>query len=138
MFIISLNFRHEINGEKVISAISQDAETLEILMVAYMNEEAFKKTLKTKKAHYWSTSRNKLWLKGESSGHIQYVKDILIDCDEDAVILKVKQEGGACHTGYYSCFFRKLDLYAENADDSETFETIGKKVFNPDEIYGDN
>ena len=82
MFIISLNFRHEINGEKVISAISQDFETSEILMVAYMNEEAFKKTLKTKKAHYWSTSRNQLWLKGESSGHIQYVKDILVDCDD--------------------------------------------------------
>ena len=136
MFIISLNFRHEINGEKVISAISQDAETLEILMVAYMNEEAFKKTLKTKKAHYWSTSRNQLWLKGESSGHIQYVEDILIDCDEDAVVLKVRQEGGACHTGYYSCFFRKLNLDAENTDISETFETIGTKVFNPDEIYG--
>ena len=136
MIIISLNFRHEINGEKVISAISQDVETSEILMVAYMNEEAFKKTLKTKKAHYWSTSRNQLWLKGESSGHIQYVEDILVDCDEDAVVLKVKQEGGACHTGYYSCFFRKLNLNTED-EDTETFEIIGKKVFNPDKIYGD-
>jgi phosphoribosyl-AMP cyclohydrolase len=137
MFIISLNFRHEINGEKVITAISQDVETSEILMVAYMNEEAFKKTLKTKKAHYWSTSRNQLWLKGESSGHIQYVENILVDCDEDAVVLKVKQDGGACHTGYYSCFFRKLNLDTKNADDPKTFENIGKKVFNPDEIYGD-
>lgn len=137
MFIISLNFRHEINGEKVITAISQDVKTSEILMVAYMNEEAFNKTLKTKKAHYWSTSRNQLWLKGESSGHIQYVEDILVDCDEDAIVLKVKQEGGACHTGYYSCFFRKLDLDSEEADNSENFETFGVKIFNPDEIYGD-
>ena len=137
MIIISLNFRHEINGEKVITAISQDVKTSEILMVAYMNEEAFNKTLKTKKAHYWSTSRNQLWLKGESSGHIQYVEDILVDCDEDAIVLKVKQDGGACHTGYYSCFFRKLDLDSEEADNSENFETFGVKIFNPDEIYGD-
>jgi len=107
-------------------------------MVAYMNEEALKNTLKTKKAHYWSTSRNKLWLKGESSGHIQYVEEVLVDCDEDAILLKVKQDGGACHTGYYSCFYRKIDLGdLDKLNDTEKLEKIGKKVFEPEEIYGE-
>lgn len=107
-------------------------------MVAYMNEEALKKTLKTKKAHYWSTSRNKLWLKGESSGHIQFVEEVLVDCDEDAILLKVKQEGGACHTGYYSCFYRKIDLDdLDKLNDTEKLEKIGKKIFEPEEIYGE-
>ncbi len=99
-------------------------------MVAYMNKEALEKTLKTKKAHYWSTSREKLWLKGESSGHVQIVHEVLVDCDEDAVVLKVEQKGGACHTGYYSCFYRKLD--------SDDLKTIGKKVFEPEKIYGES
>lgn len=105
-------------------------------MVAYMNKEALQKTLETKKAHYWSTSRNKLWLKGESSGHIQTVEDIFVDCDEDAVVMKVRQEGGACHTGYYSCFYRKIDL--KDIDDSVKFKKVGKKVFDVDEIYGES
>jgi phosphoribosyl-AMP cyclohydrolase len=122
----------------LIIAISQDFKTSEVLMVAYMNEEALKKTLKTKKAHYWSTSRNKLWLKGESSGHIQFVEEVLVDCDEDAILLKVKQEGGACHTGYYSCFYRKIDLDdLDKLNDTEKLEKIGKKIFEPEEIYGE-
>lgn len=122
----------------MIIAISQDFKTSEVLMVAYMNEEALKKTLKTKKAHYWSTSRNKLWLKGESSGHIQFVEEVLVDCDEDAILLKVKQEGGACHTGYYSCFYRKIDLDdLDKLNDTEKLEKIGKKIFEPEEIYGE-
>ncbi|MDP1552981.1 MAG: phosphoribosyl-AMP cyclohydrolase [Methanobacteriaceae archaeon] len=133
-----LNFKHNINGQKLIIAISQDVETSEILMVAYMNEEAFKKTLETKKAHYWSTSRNKLWLKGESSGHIQYVEEVLVDCDEDAILMKVKQEGGACHTGYYSCFYRKIDLDdLEKLENTQKLEKVGKKVFDVEEIYGE-
>lgn len=108
-------------------------------MVAYMNEEALKKTLETKKAHYWSTSRNKLWLKGESSGHIQFVEEVLVDCDEDAILLKVKQEGGACHTGYYSCFYRKIDLEdLDKLKNTEKLEKIGKKIFEPEEIYGES
>lgn len=135
---MNINFRHEINGEKVITAIAQDYETNEILMVANMNEEALKQTLKTGKAHYWSTSRQKQWLKGESSGHVQEVKEILVDCDMDAIILKIRQTGAACHEGYYSCFFRKLNMdnepniYELNNKD---IEIISKRLFNPNDIY---
>lgn len=117
----------------MIIAIAQDVTTSQILMVAYMNQEALQKTLKTKKAHYWSTSRAKLWCKGESSGHVQQVQQVLLDCDEDAIILKVEQKGGACHTGHYSCFYRELDL-----NNPDKIETVGKKIFNPREIYGEN
>ncbi len=109
----------------LIHAIVQDYETGEVLMLAHMNEEALKLTIETGKAHYWSRSRNKLWRKGETSGNEQLVKDILIDCDGDSVLLKVKQIGGACHTGYRSCFYRRIDG-----------EIIGEKVFDPDEKYG--
>ena len=88
-----LNYRHVVNGEKLVIAIAQDQETGEVLMVAYMNHEAFMKTVETGKAHYWSTSRNQLWLKGESSGHVQEVSEIFTDCDQDSVLLKVKQIG---------------------------------------------
>lgn len=135
---MSLNFRHNVNGQDLVLAISQDYKTSQVLMVAYMNREAFEKTLKTKVAHYWSTSREELWLKGDSSGHVQNVKEIFIDCDMDAVLLKVEQLGGACHEGYYSCFFRKIDL--ENYDDDldnidENLEVIAEKVFDPDSVY---
>lgn len=135
---MNINFKHEINGEKLITAIAQDYETNEILMVANMNEEALKKTIETKKAHYWSTSRNKQWLKGESSGHVQEVKEILVDCDMDAVILKVKQNGAACHEGYYSCFFRKLKINNKPnilGLDNDDIEFISERLFNPDDIY---
>lgn len=135
---MNINFRHEINGEKLITAIAQDYETNEILMVANMNEEALKKTIETRKAHYWSTSRNKQWLKGESSGHVQEVKEILVDCDMDAVILKVKQNGAACHEGYYSCFFRKLKINNKPnilGLNNEDIEFISERLFNPDDIY---
>jgi phosphoribosyl-ATP pyrophosphohydrolase/phosphoribosyl-AMP cyclohydrolase len=93
----------------LVPVIVQDAETKEVLMLAYMNEEALKLTKETGYAHYFSRSRNKLWKKGESSGHTQEVKEILIDCDNDTLLLKVKQNGVACHTGRKSCFFTKLD-----------------------------
>ena len=135
---MEINFRHEVNGEKLITAIAQDYKTGQILMVANMNKEALKKTIKTGKAHYWSTSRNEQWLKGESSGHIQTVKEILVDCDMDAVILKIEQKGAACHEGYYSCFFRKLNL-ENNPDISELndddVELIAERLFNPEDIY---
>ena len=133
-----INFKHEINGENLITAIAQDYETNEILMVANMNAEALEKTIETGIAHYWSTSREKLWLKGESSGHTQEVQEILLDCDMDAVLLKVKQNGAACHKGYYSCFFRKLnrnnnpDIATLNSDD---VEVISERLFNPEDIY---
>ena len=135
---MEINFRHEINGEKLVTAIAQDYKTNQILMVANMNKEALQKTLETGKAHYWSTSRNAQWLKGESSGHTQEVKEIYVDCDMDAIILKVKQNGAACHLGYFSCFFRQLNL--ENNVDIENLEEddlkqIAERVFNPDDVY---
>jgi phosphoribosyl-AMP cyclohydrolase len=94
----------------LIPAIAQDAASGEILMVAYMNRDAWRHTLATGRATYWSTSRGELWVKGETSGHLQQVREILLDCDADAVVLKVEQVGGiACHEGYRSCFFRRVD-----------------------------
>ena len=108
----------------LIPAIVQDIRSGEVLMLAYMNDEAIIKTIETGRAHYWSRSRKKLWLKGESSGHFQIVREIRIDCDEDAILLLVEQEGGACHTGYNSCFYRTING-----------KVIGKKVFEPQEVY---
>lgn len=92
----------------LIPAIAQDAVTKEVLMCAYMNEESLKQTLQSGKATYFSRSRQELWEKGATSGHVQYVKEILVDCDGDALVLKVAQEGAACHTGNPSCFYRKV------------------------------
>lgn len=111
-------------GEKLIPAVAQDWKTGEVLMLAYMNDEALERTRETSIAHYWSRSRKKLWLKGESSGHFQRVKEIRVDCDQDAVLLLVEQEGGACHTGYRSCFYRTIDG-----------KVVGEKVFEPDDVY---
>ena len=135
---MEINFRHEINGVKVITAIAQDAKTNEILMLANMNKEALIKTIETGKAHYWSTSRNKLWLKGESSGHFQEVNEILVDCDMDAIVLKITQTGAACHVGYRSCFFRKLNnqhpIDIENLRDDD-LEIILERIINPEDVY---
>ncbi|VUT27748.1 MAG: Phosphoribosyl-AMP cyclohydrolase [Candidatus Syntrophoarchaeum sp. GoM_oil] len=108
----------------LITAVAQDYITGEILMVAYMNDHALEMTLSTGIVHYWSRSRGKLWKKGESSGHVQIVKDLFVDCDGDALLLKVEQKGGACHTGYRSCFYRTIDG-----------KIIGERVFDPDEVY---
>ncbi len=135
---MNINFRHEINGVKVITAVAQDAETNQILMLANMNREALIKTIKTGKAHYWSTSRNQLWLKGESSGHFQEVKEILVDCDMDAIVLKITQTGAACHEGYKSCFFRRINTDEEiDIDDlkDEDTEIILKRLVNPEDVY---
>lgn len=93
----------------LVPVVTQDARTDEVLMLAYMNEEAFLKTVETGKVHYWSRSRQSLWLKGETSGHFQHVKSISIDCDGDTLLVKAEQKGAACHTGHHSCFFRKID-----------------------------
>jgi phosphoribosyl-AMP cyclohydrolase len=121
-----LNFK-KLNG--LIPAIAQDEKTGEILMMAFMNKESWDLTLKTGIVHYWSRSRNELWKKGETSGNIQKVKEIRVDCDDDTILLKVEQVGGAaCHTGYKSCFFK---LYKNGK-----FEDDGERIFNPDEVYG--
>lgn len=97
----------KMNG--LIPVIVQENSTGDVLMLAYMNEEALEQTLRTGLATYWSRSRNELWCKGETSGHYQHVRDILIDCDEDTILLKVDQDGAACHTGSHSCFYRRLN-----------------------------
>lgn len=115
-------------GLGLIPAIVQDWQTGDVLMVAYMNAESWAQTLQTGKACFWSRSRKKLWLKGEISGHVQNVKEIYLDCDNDAVLLKVEQVGGAaCHTGYRSCFYRKIV--------NGQVEIVGEPVFDPQEVY---
>ena len=94
-------------GNGLVSAIAQDAETKEVLMCAFMNREAFEATVKTGYAHYYSRSRKSLWKKGETSGHLQKVREIRVDCDQDCVLLLVEQTGAACHTGNRSCFYRR-------------------------------
>ena len=124
-FMDTLNFD---KGGGLLPAIVQDFATGDVLMLAYINEESWQKTKETGKAHYWSRSRNKLWLKGESSGHIQLVKEILVDCDADTVVFRVEQLGGAaCHKGYRSCFFRQVQ---DNA-----FIIKEEPVFDPGEVY---
>lgn len=101
--------RPKFNADGLIAAIAQDADTNEILMLAWMNEAALRTTLKTGRGTYWSRSRQELWVKGETSGHIQEVLEVLVDCDQDAVLLKVRQTGAACHTGRKACFYRTID-----------------------------
>ena len=137
---MELNFRINMGGEDLVIAIAQDYQTNEVLMVAFMNKDAVEQTLKTKKAHYYSTSRQKQWLKGESSGNVQTVKEMYIDCDADAIIMKVEQIGAACHEGYRSCFFRQLDINKENIDidnlTDEDVKVIAERLFDPKEMYG--
>jgi phosphoribosyl-AMP cyclohydrolase len=112
----------------LVAAIAQDERTGEVLMIAWMNREAFEETVRTGRAVYYSRSRGKLWRKGEESGHVQEVKAIYIDCDADAILLKVDQIGGAaCHEGYKSCFFRRLD--------KGQWHTIAERVFDPRAVY---
>ena len=112
----------------LIPAIVQDSESGEVLMMAWMNKEALEKTVSTGKTHFFSRSRNKLWLKGESSGHVQTVKSIRTDCDQDVLLIQVEQTGAACHDGYYSCFYREHQLAAD-------WKIVGKKVFEPNDVY---
>jgi len=103
---LSLNY----NADGLIAAVAQDVATKEILMLAWMNQQAFERTLETGEAHYWSRSRSELWHKGATSGNVQRVREIRVDCDQDAVLLLVEQSGeGACHTGRKSCFYRRVD-----------------------------
>ena len=112
----------------LVPAIAQDADTGEVLMLAWMNREAFDETVRTGRAVYFSRSRNKLWRKGEESGHFQEVRGVFIDCDADTVLLKVKQIGGAaCHEGYKSCFFRQLD--------GDELKVIAERIFDPKAVY---
>jgi phosphoribosyl-AMP cyclohydrolase len=112
----------------LVPAIVQDHDTGEVLMLAYMNQEAWNRTLATGRAHFWSRSRQKLWCKGETSGHIQEIREVFVDCDLDTVLLKVHQVGGAaCHEGYRSCFYRKVE--------GGELKVVDARVFDPLEVY---
>lgn len=113
----------------LVPAVAQDAETGEVLMLAWMDREAFDETVRTGRAVYYSRSRKRLWRKGEESGNVQMVKGIYLDCDADTILLKVTQIGGAaCHEGYKSCFFRELA--------ADELKTVGERVFDPATVYG--
>lgn len=111
----------------LLPVIVQDYKSNQVLMMAYMNREALEKSLETRMAHYWSRSRNKLWLKGETSGHYQYIKSINVDCDGDTLLIKVEQKEAACHTGHYSCFYRQLV--------EEGLSEVSDAVFDPEAVY---
>ncbi len=120
--------RVSFNKEGLLPVIVQDINRGEVLMMAWMDREALKKTITSGKAYFWSRSRKKLWLKGESSGHYQLVREMWIDCDEDTLLIKVEQIKAACHKGYKSCFFRKINKEGK-------LELIGEKVFEPGKVY---
>lgn len=124
--MIKLDFK---KGGGLLPAIAQDHKTGKILMLAYMNEDSWLLTLKTREAHYWSRSRKEIWHKGETSGNIQIVKEVFVDCDYDTILIKIEQVGGAaCHLGYESCFHNKIERNGEKS-------IVGEKIFNPDEVY---
>jgi phosphoribosyl-AMP cyclohydrolase len=116
---------YDSNG--LVPVVIQDFQNNEVLMVAYMNRESLKTTLETGKTHFWSRSRQKYWMKRESSGHTQEIKEIYIDCDADCVLMKVEQKVAACHTGFRGCFYRKWEDGA--------LKTVGTKVFNEEDVY---
>ena len=115
----------------LIPAFIVDAESKEMLMMAWMNDASLKSTVETGKTHFWSRSRQKYWMKGESSGHTQEVKAIYTDCDADTLVIEVGQHGAACHKGYRSCFYRRLN-------DGGEWDVIAEKIFDPDSVYKDS
>jgi phosphoribosyl-AMP cyclohydrolase len=121
------DLKYDVNG--LIPAIVQDADTGEVLMMAYMNKNSLEDSIRTGKTHFWSRSRQKYWMKGESSGHTQDIQAIYIDCDKDTVLIKAKQHGAACHEGYKSCFYRQYE-------GQEQWRVIADKLFDPNEVYG--
>ncbi|MFP4052752.1 MAG: phosphoribosyl-AMP cyclohydrolase [Phycisphaerae bacterium] len=115
-------------ADGLIPAVCVDAESGKVLMMAWMNADSLADTVRTGKTHFWSRSRQKYWMKGESSGHTQEVKAIYTDCDKDTLVIEIVQNGAACHEGYYSCFFRKLT-------DEGDWQVEGEKVFDPEDVY---
>ena len=126
----SLEFIPKFDDNGLISAIAQDAKTGQVLMVAYMNRAALDLTIQTGLATYFSRTRRKLWRKGEESGHTQKIEQILVDCDQDCLILKVTVEAGQCHVGYQSCFYRAL-----KKGSGKELKFVAEKIFNPEKIY---
>ncbi len=138
------DFSPKFDEHGLIPCITQHADTGEVLMFAFMNDHALAKTIETGKVHYWSRSRNKLWLKGESSGMTQTVVQLLTDCDQDALVARVQlgksTSGGgvqaSCHVGYRNCFYRAIPTGQLPDDGPVQMKTVGEKVFDPDEVYG--
>ncbi len=126
----TLSLKFDSNG--LITAVTVDADTHEVVMVAFMNKEALEKTMATGKATYWSRSRSKFWVKGEESGNTQQILGVYIDCDQDAVILKVKQKGPACHNGFHSCFYREVVKTPAGALE---LKTIAPQEMDPAAMY---
>ena len=124
-----MELKFKFNSDGLIPAILQDSKTGRVLMMAWMNEESLRKTFETGLMHYWSRSRKKLWLKGETSGNTQKVVKSFIDCDADALLFEIDQTGGACHTGYESCFFQPLNR------DGSPGEIAEKPVFDANKVY---
>ena len=122
--------RPKFDEHGLIAAIAQDADTGDILMMAWMNKEAVKRTVEEGKTVFWSRSRQKYWVKGETSGHVQVVKDVAFDCDGDTILIQVEQTGAACHEGYNSCFFRRIDPA------TQSYAIEGERVFDPKTVYG--
>jgi len=114
----------DFGDDGLVPVVAQDVDSEEVLMLAYANAEAVERTVETGRAHYYSRSRDELWEKGATSGHTQAVESVRVDCDGDALLYRVEQEGGACHTGYRSCFYRTVEG-----------ETVGERVFDPDDVY---
>jgi len=125
-----LEFTPKFDDHGLIPAVAQDAKTGQILMVAFMNQQALELTIQTGYATYFSRSRQKLWKKGQDSGHVQKVQQILVDCDQDCLVLKVLVDAGQCHVGYQSCFYRAL-----KKGSSKELKFIAEKVYNPKETY---
>lgn len=118
------------NSEGLLPAIVQDASNGRVLMMAWMNRASLDKTIETKRTWFWSRSRKKFWMKGESSGHVQVVKDLAMDCDGDTLLIQVEQTGAACHEGYRSCFFRSL------VETGDAWRITEAQLESPDKIYG--
>jgi phosphoribosyl-AMP cyclohydrolase len=127
---LDMDFTNEIKFDEngLMPVIIQDWKNNQVLMLAYMNAEALQMTVKSGKTHFWSRSRKQFWLKGGSSGHTQEVQEIFFDCDSDTILMKVEQKVAACHEGYRSCFFRKLE--------NDTLVVVEEKIFNESEVYG--
>ncbi|MCT4688028.1 MAG: bifunctional phosphoribosyl-AMP cyclohydrolase/phosphoribosyl-ATP diphosphatase HisIE [Vallitalea sp.] len=126
----------KLNSDGLLPVVTQDYSSNEVLMVAYMNKEAFNKTIETKKVHYFSRSRQSLWLKGETSGHYQHLVSMALDCDNDTLLVKVRQEGAACHTGNYSCFYKKVDIDNREITQSNELQQKKQNVFEIfEEVY---
>lgn len=125
-----MDFVNEVKFDEhgLVPVVIQDWKNNQVLMMAYMNAEALRMTVSSGKTHFWSRSRKQFWLKGESSGHTQEVKGIFFDCDSDTILMKVEQKVAACHEGYRTCFFRKLE--------NNTFVVVEKKIFDESQVYG--